>query len=186
MENFVSKNKKYFIVLSLCFFLVGGLPLEYGSEKNFFHGYSIQTPVIRIGLGVNLKNIEIATSSGMKIYEVGTNYKLIAENVNEAYIKGKKEKLNEKYVVQVAYSDEREEAELIAQELRNKVYHKVYISRSSGVDVTGKFRIMVGDFLTRSDALGSIARLNETGKYDPWIIREEITDKDSRPLWILV
>jgi len=186
MRNFISKNKKYFIVISLCFFLMGGLPLEYGSEKNFFHGYSIQTPVVRIGLGTNLKNIEITSSSGMKIYEVGTNYELITEDADEAYIKGKKDKLNEKYVVQVAYSDEREEAELMAQELRNKVYHKVFISRSSGIDVTGKFRIMVGDFPTRSDALGFIARLNEIGEYNPWIIREDITDKDSRPLWIMV
>ncbi|MFW6140265.1 MAG: SpoIID/LytB domain-containing protein [Acidobacteriota bacterium] len=186
MINFISKNRKYFLVISICFFLMGGLPLEYGSEKDFFHGYSIQTPVIRIGLGVNLKNIEITSSSGMKIYEVGTHYELISENVDEAYIKGKKDKLNEKYVVQVAYSDEREEAELMAQELRNKVYHKVFISRSSGVDVTGKFRIMVGDFSTRSDALGFIARLNEIGEYDPWIIREKITDEDSRPLWIMV
>ena len=186
MKNFILKNKKYFIVMSLCFFLMGGLPLEYGSDKNFFHGYSIQTPVIRIGLGVNLKNIEITSSSGMKIYEVGTHYELISENVDEAYIKGKKDKLNEKYVVQVSYSDDREEAELMAQELRNKIYHKVYISRRSGIDVTGKFRIMVGDFPTRSDALGFIARLNEIGEYDPWILREDITDKDSRPLWIMV
>jgi len=186
MRNFIPKNKKYFIVLSLCFFLMGGLPLEYGSEKDFFHGYSIQTPVIRIGLGTNLKNIEITSSSGMKIYEVGTHYELIAEEAVEAYIKGKKDKLNEKYVVQVAYSDEREEAELLAQELRNKVYHKVFISESSGIDVAGQYRVNVGDFPTRSDALGFIARLKEIGKYAPWIIREEIADKDTRPLWIMV
>ena len=121
MRNFISKNKKYFIVISLCFFLMGGLPLEYGSEKNFFHGYSIQTPVVRIGLGVNLKNIEITSSSGMKIYEVGTNYELITEDADEAYIKGKKDKLNEKYVVQVDYTDEREEAELLAQDRKSVV-----------------------------------------------------------------
>lgn len=186
MKKIISKNIKYFIVIFLFFFLLSGLPMEYGSDKNFFHGYSIQTPVVRVGLGDNLKSIEITASAGMNIYEVGTNYTSIAEKVSEAYIKGKKDKLNEKYLVQVAYSDEREEAELIAQELRNKVFHKVFVSRSPGIDVTGQYRVNVGDFATRSDALGFIARLNEIGKYDPWIIREEITDRDSKPTWILV
>jgi len=186
MRKLISKNLKYFIVIALSVFIAGWLPLEYGSEKNFFHGYSIQAPIVRVGLGDNLRNIEISASSGMNIYEVETNYKLIAENASEAYIKGKKDKLNEKYLVQVAYAEGREEAELMAQELRNKILHKVFISRSPEADVTGPFRIMVGDFPTRSDALGFIGRLGEIGKYDPWIIREDITDKDSRPLWIMV
>ncbi|MBD3413453.1 MAG: SpoIID/LytB domain-containing protein [Candidatus Aminicenantes bacterium] len=186
MRKFISKNKKYIIVLGISFFLMGGLPLEYGSSRNFFHGYSIQTPVIRIGLGENLRNIEITASSGMNIYEVETNYHLIAENVQEAYIKGKKDQLNEKYLVQVAYTDERVKAELMAQELRSKVFHKVFITRSAGIDVTGQYRVHVGDFPTRSDALGFIARLEEIGEYDPWIIRQEISDEDSRPLWIMV
>jgi len=180
------KNIKYIIVMSWSVFLLIGLPMEYGSEKDFFHGYSIQTPVIRIGLEFNLRDIKITSSSGMKIYEVGKNYELLTEDAKEAYIKGTKEKLDEKYVVQVAYSDEIEEAELMAQELRNKVYHKVFVSRNTGVEITGKFRIMVGDFPNRSDALGFIARLEEIGEYDPWIIREEIMDNDSRPLWIMV
>jgi len=49
MRKLISQNIKYFIIISLSVFITGGLPLEYGSEKNFFHGYSIQNPVVRVG-----------------------------------------------------------------------------------------------------------------------------------------
>ena len=146
MRKLISQNIKYFIIISLSVFITGGLPLEYGSEKNFFQGYSIQNPVVRVGLGDNLKNIEISASSGMNIYEVETNYKLIAENANEAYIKGKKDKLNEKYLVQVAYAEGREKAELMAQELRSKIFHKVFMDNLSKFNNRSIFFQSIGIF----------------------------------------
>jgi len=68
---------KYFIILALSFFVLGGQPLEFGQENTFFHGYLIRKPVIRVGLGINLSNIKISSSSGMKIYEINSHYKLV-------------------------------------------------------------------------------------------------------------
>jgi len=76
--------------------------VEFGKDKNIFQGYLIPKPIIRIGLGVNLDQIKISASSGMKVYEVINNYKLIAEDIDEVFIKGFKEKLKEKYTIQVA------------------------------------------------------------------------------------
>ena len=101
MQKFLLKNLKYYIAISLSLFLLGGQPIEFGKDKTFFHGFLIQKPIIRIGLGTNLDQIKISSSSGMKIYEVQTNYKLIADDADEVLIKGNKEKLNEKYIIQV-------------------------------------------------------------------------------------
>ena len=46
-----------FFVVALFFF--GGIPVEFGTEGAFFHGYMIPKPVIRVGLGTNLKDIHI-------------------------------------------------------------------------------------------------------------------------------
>ena len=59
-------NIKYYIIISLFIFILGGEPVEVDTEKTFFHGYLIEKPIIRIGLGVNLSDIEISSSSGMK------------------------------------------------------------------------------------------------------------------------
>ena len=40
--------------------------------------------------------------------------------------------------------------------------------------------------MTRGDALDYIVKLNQMGVKEPWIIREEITEEESKPLWILV
>jgi len=104
--------------------------VEFGQEKTFFQGYLIEKPVIRIRLGVNLSNIKIRSSSGMKIYEVKSNYKLIADDVDEVHIKGHKEKLSERFIIQVGQAREREEAEAIAQDLRTDIENKVYVSEN--------------------------------------------------------
>ena len=177
---------KYFIILVLSFFVFGGQPVEFGQENAFFHGYLIETPIIRVGLGVNLSDIHIASSSGMKIYEINSHYKLIAEDAKEAWIKGRKEKLTEKYVIQVAQTKDWEEAEIFAQELRTKTGQKVYVSQEAEKALVGVFQVKIGDFLTRGDALDFIVRLNRMGIDDTWILREEITEEESKPLWILV
>ena len=102
---------KYIFVILLSLVILGGVPNEFGKEKPFFHGFLIQKPVIDIGLGINLSQIHINSSAGMKIYEVKTNYKLISEDADEVLIKGNREKLTEKFIIQVARARDREEAE---------------------------------------------------------------------------
>jgi stage II sporulation protein D len=177
---------KYFIIISLSVFILGGAPIELGTEKTFFHGYLIQKPIIKIGLGVNLSDIEISSSSGMKIYEVNKSYRRVAEDVDEVRIRGRKEKLTEKFIIQVARTREKEEAEFIAQKLETKIENKVYVTESYESDIGDIFQVRVGDFLTRGDALSFIKKLNQIGLSDAWILREEITEEESKPLWILV
>ncbi len=177
---------KYFIILVLSFFVLGGQPVEFGQENSFFHGFLIENPIIRVGLGVNLSDIQIGSSSGMKIYEINSHYKLIAEDVQEAWIKGRKEKLSEKFIVQVAQTKDWEEAEIFAQELRTKTGQKVYVTQGTEEALLETFQVKIGDFITRGDALDYIVKLNQMGIDDTWILREEITEEESRPLWILV
>jgi stage II sporulation protein D len=177
---------KYIIVIILFLCIFWGAPVEFGKEQTFFHGYLIKKPVVRIGLGVNLRSINICSSSGMKVYEVNSNYKLLAEEADEVFIKGRREKLTEKFVIQVAQSKEREEAELIAQDLRQKIEAKVDVVENTENEISGVFLVKVGDFLTRGDALSFIKKLNEIGIEETWIFREEITEEESKLLWILV
>ena len=183
MKTPTKKPLKYCIIFSFVLFIFWGYPVEFGSEKSFFQGFAIQKPIIRIGLGVNLSDIKIRSSSGMKIYEVKSNYKLVADDVNEVNIKGRKEKVNEKFIIQVAQSEEREEAELKAQEIRVKVDSKISIRKDED---SGIFQVMIGDFLNRDDALMYIKTLNRIGIEETWIIREEVTEEAAKPLWILV
>lgn len=177
---------KYIFAALLSFFLLGGEPVEFGKEKTFFQDYLIPKPVIQIGLGVNLSQIQIAASSGMKVYEVKNNYHLIAENADEALIKGNKEQITEKYLIKVAQSRDREKAERIAQQLRLSIDRKIFVTTGDETGVAGSFKVHVGDFLTRDDALSYIIKLNRLGVKDTWIVREEVTEKESRPLWILI
>jgi len=186
MKKTHTNNSKSFIILILSFFILGGQPVEFGQENTFFHGFLIEKPVIRIGLGVNLSDIKISSSSGMKIYEINSRYKLVAENVKEAWIRGRKEKLAKKFIIQVAQSKDREEVELIAQDLRTKIEQKVFVTRDAEKELGETFQVKVGDFLTRGDALDYIVKLNQIGISEPWILEEEITEEESRPLWILV
>ena len=177
---------KYIIIIILFLCIFWGAPVEFGKEQTFFHGYLIKKPVVKIGLGVNLRSINICSSSGMKVYEVNGNYKLLADDADEVYIKGRREKLTEKFVIQVAQGKEREEAEIIAQDLRQKIEAKVYVVENTENEISGAFLVKVGDFLTRGDALSFIKKLNEIGIAETWILREEITEEESKLLWILV
>jgi stage II sporulation protein D len=186
MKKSHASSLRYFIVLVFSFFVLGGQPIEFGQENTFFHGFLIETPIIRVSLGVNLSDIQIASSSGMKIYEINSHYKIVAEDVREARIKGRKEKLTEKFIIQVAQTKDWEEAEIFAQELRTKTGQKVYVTQGAEDALIGTFHVKIGDFITRGDALSYIVKLNQMGIDDTWILREEITEEESKPLWILV
>lgn len=186
MKKIVKRNAKIYTGLFLVLFFFGGQPKEFGSENTFFHGYLIKNPVIRVGIGVNQREMRISSSSGMKIYEVNAEYKLIAENTDEILIKGDREKLNEKFVIQVAQFKDLEKAEAFSRELQLKIKNKVFIAENSGNEVTGIFFVKIGDFLTRGDALNCIKSLNLLGINESWILKEDITKKEVKPLWILV
>jgi stage II sporulation protein D len=183
MKNPLLRIAKNFAVLWLALFIFGGQPA--GQEKTFFHGFLIPNPVIKIGLGINLGDIKVSASSGMKIYEVMGNYKLIADDVDNVFIRGHKEKLNEKYVIQVAQSHNQEKAERIAEDLRRQFDHKVYVERDAEERIAGIYQVKIGDFITRGEALTFIKQLNAAGISEAWILREDMTE-ESKPVWILV
>lgn len=180
------KNSKFIIIIFFSLFILSGKPVEFGKEKTFFHGYLIDKPIIKIGLGVNLSDIKISSSSGMKIYEVNAKYELMADDVDVVRIKGHKEKLTEKFLVQIAQTKDRKEAEIIAEELKTKIKNQIYVTENTESKLAGAFQVKVGDFLTRGDALHFIKELNQIGIKESWILREEITEDESKPLWILV
>ncbi len=186
MKNISIKAAKYIFILFLSLVIFGGASVEFGKDEAFFHGYPIEKPIIKIGLGVNLSLIHIQSSSGMKIYEVNPNYRLVAEDVDDVQIKGSREKLTEKFLIQVAQTREREEAEELAQKLRTEIEGKVYVTEDVEGEISGLLQIKVGDFLTRDDALSFIKKLNQMGFQDTWILREDVTEEESKPLWILV
>jgi len=180
------RKTKYLFILFVAIFFCGGIPVEFGTEGAFFHGFMIPKPVISIGLGGNLKDMRIRSSSGMKIYEVNTGYKLISEDADEVQIKGGGEKLTEKYVILLAHAKEREEANLLAANFRTKVGGNVYVDEDYEADAQGVFEVKLGDFLTRGDALAKVAGLKAAGLTDVWIEREDIVEEPSRPIWILL
>lgn len=177
---------KYVIILFLVFSFFAGIPVEFGNEATFFHGFMIPKPVIRIGLGANLKDIDIRSSSGMKIYEVRTSYKLLADDTEEVRVKGSAEKLTEKFVLLVAHAKGRKEADALAADIKRSVGGNVYVEENRENTAGGVFDIKLGDYLTRGEALKGIRALNAAGRKDVWIVREEITDKDARPIWMLI
>ncbi|MCK7476285.1 MAG: hypothetical protein M0C28_00870 [Candidatus Moduliflexus flocculans] len=67
-------------------------------------------PIIRVGLGTNLKDIRIKASAGMKVYEATFDYRFIAEDAAETQVKGGGEKLIEKFAVLLAHAKESDEA----------------------------------------------------------------------------
>lgn len=178
--------RKYFIFFLLCLLVFAGDPEEFADDKTFFHGFAIPKPIIRIGLGINLSELKISSSSGVKVYEAKENYKLIADNVDEVWIKGNKEKLDEKFLIQVIQSEEKEDAEIFAQDLKTKVDNKVSVVQSTAEGAADTYQVLVGDFRTRQEALSYIKKLNSLGIEDTWILREDITEGESKPLWILV
>jgi len=177
---------KYVFILFVGFFFFGGIPVEFGTEGAFFHGFMIPKPVIRVGLGTNLKDIRIHSSSGMKIYEVNTGYRILNEDAEEAEIKGAGEKLTEKYVILLAHAKEREEADQLAGAYRAQTGGNVFVAQDDDGDAAGVYEVRLGDFLTRGDALAKVAELNRAGLKDVWIDRVEILEEPSRPIWLLV
>ena len=177
------KNKYLFIPIA-AFLFFGGIPVEFGTEGAFFHGFMIPKPVITIGLGTNLPDIRIRSSSGMKIYEVDTGYKLIADDADEVQIKGGAEKITEKYIILLAHAKEREEADLLAAGFKSRIGGNVYVAEDSQADAAGVFEIKLGDFLTRGDALAKVVELHAAGLKDVWIDREDITEGSSQPIWM--
>jgi stage II sporulation protein D len=181
-----SRKIKYTFILFLLLFFFGGIPSEFGNEGTFFHGFMIPKPVIRIGLGSNLKNLKIRASSGMKIYEISSSYELIAEDADEVLIKGGGDRLSEKYVLLVAHAGDREEADLLAADLKSKVSGRITVEEDFGDSGGGVFEVKLGDFLTRGDALKMIQELAALGLKDVWIEREVISVEESKPLWMLL
>ncbi|MCX6563845.1 MAG: SPOR domain-containing protein, partial [Candidatus Aminicenantes bacterium] len=186
MPKMIRQNYKYFMLTFLALFFLGGRPVEFGQENTFFHGFLIQKPVIRVALGVNLEDVNLHASSGMKIYLAGGDYKLLAEDVSEVRIKGHKEKLTEKFVVQVAQTKKRDDADETAKKLRSKIDNRVYIATGREIELEGLYQVRVGDFLTRGYALEFIKKASALGIKDAWIIREEVTESTSKPQWVLV
>jgi stage II sporulation protein D len=186
MQKSQPRHSKYFFGAFLILFFLTGRPTEFGQENSFFYGFLIKNPVIRVGLGVNLDEAAIRASSGMKIYEVGPSYRVLAEDVNDIHVKGRKEKLTEKFVLQVAETEKKEEAERLALQLRSKIDQKVYVTAVRESKSDESYQVRVGDFLTRGEALGFIKKLNQAGIKEAWILQEEVTEEESHPLWVLV
>jgi stage II sporulation protein D len=182
----MSHRFKYLFILFVGFFFFGGIPVEFGTEGAFFHGFMIPKPVIRVGLGTNLKDIRIRASSGMKIYEVNTGYRIIDDDADEAEIRGAGEKLTEKYVILLAHAKESEEADQLAASFKAQLGGNVYVAEDRDTDAAGVFEVKLGDFLTRGEALSKVAALNAAGLKDVWIDREEIVQEPTRPVWMLV
>jgi stage II sporulation protein D len=186
MHSFHIRHLKYFVIIFAGLFFFGGIPVEFGKENSFFHGFVIPNPVIRIGLGTNLRDILIRSSAGMKVYEVNSGYKLLGDDVEEARIKGEREKLTEKFVLLAAEAKDRKEAELTASGLRDKVGGRVFVEESRELGLGGIFQVKIGDFLTRGDALAFSHKLTALGMKDVWILRDYITIEESKPYWVLV
>ena len=180
------RPSKYFFGAFAVLFFLAGKPPEFGQENQFFQGFLIQNPVIKIGLGVNLEEITIRASSGMKVYEVGSDYRLLAQDVDEIQVKGHKEILTEKFVLQVAQTAKREEAEKLAARLKPEAGLKVYVVSGRESKSEDLYQVRIGDFLTRTEALNYIKTLNRQGVGEAWILREEVTEERSHPLWVLV
>jgi stage II sporulation protein D len=186
MSKILGRNHKYFFLSFLVLFFIGGRPAEFGQEAAFFQGFLIPKPIIRIALGINLEDIHVQAASGMKIYQAAENYKLLTADVDEIRVKGHKDRLNEKFVIQVAQARRRPDAEKIATKLRPRIDRPVSVSEGQDIDLEGIFQVRVGDFITRGDALSFLKTLIPLGFPEAWIIREEITERTSKPLWILI
>jgi len=185
MKKTQIKHINYLILFfPILFFLAR--PLEFGRDTEFFRGYSIPKPAIKIGLGVGLSDITIRSSSGMKIFLVDKDYKLLGQDEAEAQVKGHKEKLTEKFAVQISRARTKEEAEKAARGYQAKVEYKISVLPTAEGGPLGAWQLLVGDFLTRGDALHFISKLNKLGFKDVWIVRTELTEKDSRPFALLL
>jgi stage II sporulation protein D len=180
------RHFKFFVVVFAVLFFFGGRPVEFGKENSFFHGFVIPNPVIRIGLGAGLGDILVRSSSGMKVYEVGAGYELLGDDVEEARIKGEKERLTEKFVLLMAQTKDQKEAEQIAAGLREKMGLNVSVEEARETGLGGVFQVKIGDYMTRGDALSAISGLNAKGLKDVWVLREVISLDETGSRWILI
>jgi hypothetical protein len=180
------RHLKYFLIVFAGLFFFGGRPIEFGKEIAFFHGFAIPNPVIRIGLGTGLGDILVRSSAGMKVYEVSAGYELLGDDVEEARVNSEKERLTEKFVLLIAQTKDRKEAEQIASDLRLRTGLKVSVEETRETGLGGVFQVRIGDYLTRGDALTAISGLNAKGLKDIWIMREVVPLDESLPRWILI
>ncbi len=176
---------KYFLATFLALFFIAGKPPEFGRETNFFQGYVIPQPVVRIGLIVGMKEAAISSSSGMKIYEIGREYRLLAEDAEEVVIKVEKEKLTEKFVLLITQTSDYQEAELLAAELSQKLPGQVLVEEKVAAG-SKLYQLKYGEFLTRGQALESIRLLDSLGYRDVWIIREIVSLPEPGNIWLQV
>ncbi|MFQ6083519.1 MAG: SpoIID/LytB domain-containing protein [Candidatus Aminicenantia bacterium] len=182
MKKVVYKHKKFIILLVLMVFSFGINPLEFAKEEiEYFRGFSIKKPIIRVGLGVNLGEIKIKASSGMKIYEINNGLNLLSDGINEALIKGKKEKLSEKFLVQLPPLREKEEAEELAEKVKTLFEVEVFIDQDLQMNT---YQVWLGYFSLKSEAEDMAKELYRLGYKEAWIVEEEVTERKSKPFWI--
>ncbi|HRD02643.1 MAG TPA: SpoIID/LytB domain-containing protein [Candidatus Saccharicenans sp.] len=179
------KALKYLVGIFVTGFLLMASPLEFGRDVDFFHGYIIQRPVIKVGLVTGLKQAVIKASAGMKIYEVGREYRLLAEETDEVVIRVDREKLSEKFSLQIAQSRDRQEAEILASNLNQKLEGGVTVSAESDLNGT-VYVTKYGEFLTRGQALEAIHRLETLGLKDIWILKENISLPEPGTAWLQI
>ncbi len=186
MPKLMTRHHRYLLLAFLALYFSIGQPKEFGEENLFFQGYPIVKPVIRIALGLNVEDIQIRSSSGMKIYQVSGDYKLLAEDASEARIRGRQDKLSEKFLVQTGQFRKREEADAAVKALREKVSQRVVATQDGELGSEGVFQVRAGDFLTRGEALAFIKKLNALGVREAWVIREEVSAAENHPRWVTV
>ena len=186
MPKLITRHHKYLLLAFLVIYGLAGQPPEFGDENLFFQGYPIAKPVIRIALGLNVEDIQIRSSSGMKIYQVSGAYKLLAEDASEAWVRGRQDMLSEKFLVQTGQFRKREDADAALKALREKVSQRVTATQDGEAGGEGIFHVRAGDFLTRGDALAFIKKVNTLGVRDAWIIREEVSAAENHPRWVTV
>jgi len=179
------KALKYLSGIFLTAFFLMASPLEFGRDVDFFHGYIIPHPVIKVGLITSLKQASIGASAGMKVYEVGREYRLLAEEAGEVAIRVDREKLSEKFTLQIGQTRDRQEAEMLASIWNEKLETGVTVSSQSGpVGLT--YVIKYGEFLTRGQALAAIKQLEALGLKDVWILQEEISLPEPGTAWLQI
>ena len=87
MSRIIGRKHKYFFLSFLVLYFLGGRQVEFGRETVFFEEFPIPKPVIRIALDLNVEDVHIDASSGMKIYRVAEDYQLLAEDASEVRVK---------------------------------------------------------------------------------------------------
>ncbi len=186
MPILMTRHHKYLLLAFLFLYFIAGQPKEFGEENLFFQGFPIAKPVIRIALGLNVEDILIRSSSGMKIYQVSGAYKLLAEDAAEAHVQGRQDRLSEKFLVQTGQFRKREDADVAVKSLRQKISQRVLVTQDGESGADGAFQVRAGDFLTRGDALAFIKKINALGVREAWIIREEVFAAENHPRWVTV